>query len=228
MEAMTGDITIGKHNEIKPFNAEKMFKDLVAYGVGTCGVNTAPDAITMGNLNEYVFSQLKNYTFEEVKRAIYFNASGEFPEKIKPYNLFDVIFLSDVMTQWLILKTQTRNRITALLPKPKEAEPETPQTLYQGLLNYINKNQEFPFSWAWEPVFNHMDKEGLIKDTDEEKRTIWKAVKTEFESKLETELLDVKDFIERGKMRDELPERVANEYRKRRIVKNLQYLITPN
>jgi len=197
---MTGDITIGKHNEIKPFNAEKMFKDLVAYGVGTCGVNTAPDAITMGNLNEYVFSQLKNYTFEEVKRAIYFNASGEFPEKIKPYNLFDVIFLSDVMTQWLILKTQTRNRITALLPKPKEAEPETPQTLYQGLLNYINKNQEFPFSWAWEPVFNHMDKEGLIKDTDEEKRTIWKAVKTEFESKLETELLDVKDFIERGKM----------------------------
>jgi len=225
---MTGDITIGKHNEIKPFNAEKMFKDLVAYGVGTCGVNTAPDAITMGNLNEYVFSQLKNYTFEEVKRAIYFNASGEFPEKIKPYNLFDVIFLSDVMTQWLILKTQTRNRITALLPKPKEAEPETPQTLYQGLLNYINKNQEFPFSWAWEAVFNHMDKEGLIKDTEEEKRTIWKAVKTEFESKLELELMDVKDFIERGKMRDELPERVANEYRKRRIIKNLQYLITPN
>jgi len=43
MEAMTGDITIGKHNEIKPFNAEKMFKDLVAYGVGTCGVNTEPD-----------------------------------------------------------------------------------------------------------------------------------------------------------------------------------------
>jgi len=225
---MTGDITIGKHNEIKPFNAEKMFKDLVAYGVGTCGVNTAPDAITMGNLNEYVFSQLKNYTFEEVKRAIYFNASGEFPEKIKPYNLFDVIFLSDVMTQWLILKTQTRNRITALLPKPKESEPETPQSLYQGLLNYINKNQEFPFSWAWEAVFNHMDKEGLIKDTEEEKRTIWKAVKSELEMKLEMDLLTVADFIERSKLKDELPERVANEYRKRRIVKNLQYLITPN
>lgn len=222
---MTCDITIGKHNEIKPFIADKMFKDLVAYGVGTCGVNTEPDLLTKGNLREYVFNQLKNYTFEEVKRAIYFNASGEFPEKIKPYNLFDVIFLSDVMTQYLILKTKTRQRVAALLPKPKEPEPETPENRFQGLLNYINVNKKFPDFWSWEPVFDHMEKEGLIKDTDDEKRAIWKAVKSEFEMKLEMELLTVADFIERSKMKEELPERVANEYRKRRIVKNLQYLI---
>jgi hypothetical protein len=225
LEAITCDITIGKHNEIKPFNAEKLLKETIAYCAVTSGVTKVADMVTAANLREYFFSELKNFTFEEVKRAVYFNSIGEYPERIITYDLFDVSFLSKVMTEWLILKTKTRQRVATLLPKPKESEPETPQSLYQGLLNYINKNQEFPFSWAWEPVFNYMDKEGLIKDTDEEKRTIWKAVKTEFESKLELELMDVKDFIERSKLKEELPERCANEYRKRRIVKNLSYLL---
>ena len=225
-EAITGDITIGKHNEIKPFNAEKLLKETLSYCSVTAGINAAIDPITASNFREYFFSDLRNYTFEEVKRAVYFNATGEFPEKIKPFNLFDVNFLSSVMTEWLILKTQTRSRIAALLPKPKELEPETPEQRYQGLLNYINKNQSFPDHWSWVQVWDYMDSNGLIKDSEEEKKAIWKAVKSEIEMKHELDMLSVSDFIERTKLKEELPEKAANEYRKRRIIKNLSYLIT--
>lgn len=225
LEAITCDITIGKHNEIKPFHAEKLLKETIGYCEVTSGVTKVADLITAGNLREYIFSELKNYTFEEIKRAVYFNSIGEYPERIITYDLFDVSFLSKVMTEWLILKTKTRQRVSGLLPKPKESEPQTPEQLYQGLLGYINKNQDFPFSWAWVPVWHYMDSNGLIKDSEEEKRTLWKAVKSELEMKHEMDLMTVSDFIERTKLKEELPQRAADEYRKRRIVKNLSYLI---
>ena len=226
MDAMTGDITIGKHLEIKPSDAEKMFKQLIAYGVGTCGVNTAPDAITIGNLNEYVFGQLKNYTFEEVQRAIYFNATGEFQTKVKPYNLFDVNFLSDVMTEWLILKNQTRNRIAALLPKPKEPELETHEQRYQGLLNYINLNQKFPEFWAWEAVFKHMEDVGVINESLISKRLLFNEIKVKLEVKQEMDLMNVADFIERERITSGLTDRVIAECRKITVQKYLSHLIT--
>ena len=225
MEAMTNDITIGMHHERKPFHAQTLFKELIAYGSSTCGVNTEPDRYTMGNLNTYVFSQLKNYTFEEIKRAIYFNAAGEFPERIPHYNLFDMEFLSKVMTEWLIIKNKTRNKITELLPKPKDPQPETNEQRFQGLLNYITVNNKFPDFWAWIQVWEHMEESGLIRDSEEEKKALWKKVKSELEAKLELELLSVPDFIERSNLKDGLQERVVNEYRRLRIVKNLSYLI---
>lgn len=224
-EAITGDITIGKHNEIKPFNAEKLLKETLTYCSITSGINAAIDPVTAANFREYFFSDLKNYTFEEVKRAVYFNATGEFPERINPFNLFDVNFLSSVMTEWLILKTQTRTRIAALLPKPKDPEPETDQQRYQGLLNYINSNGSFPDFWSWVQVWDYMSANGLIKDSEEEKKALWKKVKSELEIKLELELLSVPDFIERTKLKEDLPERVTSEYRKRRIMNNLSHLL---
>lgn len=201
------------------------FRKIIFRCAVICSIKNRPDELTLSVLWDYTKKNLSNYTFKEIEKAFIFNQSGQLTETIEHFQAFDLAFFSKVMELWLILKTQTRNRITALLPKPKEPEPETPENRFQGLLNYINVNKKFPDFWSWEPVFDHMEKEGLIKDTDDEKRAIWKAVKSEFEMKLEMELLTVADFIERSKMKEELPERVANEYRKRRIVKNLSYLI---
>lgn len=214
-------VAIERNEEIASID----FRKIVFRCASICSIKNKPDELTISVLWDYTKKNLMNYTFKEIEKAVIFNQSGQLPETIEHFHVFDLAFFTKVMELWLILKTQTRSRIAALLPKPKESDPETPEQLYQGLLNYINKNQDFPFSWAWLPVWNHMESKGLIKDSEEEKKAIWRAVKSEMEMKYELEIMSVPDFIERTKLKEQLPERAAEEYRKRRIVKNLNYLI---
>lgn len=215
-------VAIERNEEIASID----FRKIIFRCASICSIKNKPDELTISVLWDYTKKNLMSYTFKEIEKAVIFNQSGQLADTIEHFQVFDLAFFTKVMELWLILKTQTRSRIAALLPKPKESEPETPEQKYQGLLNYINKNQSFPDHWAWLQVWDYMESNGLIKDSEEEKRAIWKAVKSEMEMSHEMEMMTVTDFIERTKLKEELPEKAANEYRKKRIIKNLSYLIT--
>lgn len=208
-------------------SAQAKFRSLILRCVVACSIKTQPDEYTVALLWNYVSKSLSTCTFKEIETAVVYNAAGKLEQRVEHFQVFDLTFLSGVMDEWFILKSKTRNRVAALLPKPKEAEPETPETLYQGLLNYINKNNSFPEFWAWNDVYQHMDENDLIPQTNAEKTELFKEIEAKFRVKMELDLMEIRDFIERDALKSGHTERVKAECRKLTIQQNLSYLLNP-
>jgi hypothetical protein len=207
--------------------AEEEFNSMVKYCSVTAGLKHIPDPVVDGNLFKLCTTQYKNFTFNEIRKAVYMNSIGELNTRHEHFGLFDTTFLSKVMTDWLILKTRTRQRVAALLPPAKVKEP-TDADLYQGLLNFINTNKKFPEMWAWSRVYQHMDSMKMITESNDEKRVIFEKAKAKINAQVENELLSVKGFIERQGIMDGAEERAKVESRKELTIKHLQHLIKPS
>lgn len=226
IEAFTSHELIHVLVERNQESASVEFRNLIFRCVSICSIKNKPDELTLSVLWDYTKKNLSNYTLKEIEKAVIFNQSGQLADTIDHFHVFDIAFFSKVMDLWLILKNQTRNRIAALLPKPKDPELETPEQRYQGLLNYINLNQKFPEFWAWEAVFKHMEDVGVINESLESKRLLFNEIKVKLEVKQEMDLMNVADFIERERITSGLTDRVIAECRKITVQKYLSHLIT--
>ena len=207
-------------------SAQAKFRSLLLRCVVACSIKEHPDEYTISLLWNYVSRDLSTCTFKEIETAVVYNATGRLEKRIEHFQVFDLAFLSQIMDQWFILKSQTRQKIAGLLPKENQIHIESPEQRYQGLLNFINKNQSFPEFWSWNEVYSYMDSEGLIKDSNTEKKVMFTEIETKMRVKMELEMMEIRDFIERDRHQSGHIDRVKAECRKQTIIKNLTYLIT--
>lgn len=206
--------------------AQTCFRKLIVNILSLCNISKIPDQINEGYLYKFITEGYGNYTFNEIEKAVYFNQARKLNKFHEHFQVLDVNFLSAIMTDWLILKTNTKQRIAALLP-PATIKLETNESLYQGLLNYININNAFPVMWAWSKVYQHMDYCCMISESNEEKRQIMSQVRAREKVAFELKQLQVADFIERSRLAEEFEEELKVNCRKELIIRRLEYLITP-
>lgn len=222
IQATTSGEIISLVHKKNPDEAQAKFKTILKRCATLCSLKTVPDEFTISFLYKYLTQTCGTSTFEEVEKAFYFNQAGHFGERIKHFDAFDVNFLSQVMEQWLIMKTKTRQRIAALLPPPTQ-KVETDEDSYNGLVAYIRKNADFPEFWAWTKVYNWMDECLMIEETNETKKELYDKVYHRLKNKLELEILDMKNANDRKERLESLPDDVKTECRKIMIKKYLKF-----
>lgn len=223
VQAVTaGEIICAVHMR-NPEEAQEKFKTVIKRCAALCSVKTAPDEYTLSFLYKYLTQSCGNSTFEEVEKACYFNQSGQFGDRINHYDAFDVNFLSQVMEQWLIVKTKTRQRIAALLPPPPPPVEQTPQECYNGLVEYLKKNAgEFPEFWSWGKVFLHMDEQLMIEMSEEQRYDFRDQVSDELEKNLELRAFNM-PAKEYQRELSEMLDTVKSECRKRLVKKFIRW-----
>lgn len=224
IEAFANHELIGSIKKSNPEAIAGLFRKLIARCLVICSIKNDVDELTMSVLFDYTLKHYGNYTFQEIEKAVIYNQSGDFPQRIEHFQAFDILFLSSIMEQWLILKTKTRQRVSALLP-PVIHTPETPESIYNGLVGYVQKHKEFPHSWNWTTVYQFMEEDLQIPETNAEKREIMDKIRKKETDKLELELMTVVGFIEREKKKDELEEKIKILCRKELVIKHLSHLI---
>jgi hypothetical protein len=217
---------IGVIEKENPAHAEGIFRTLILKCTTIAAIKNdkVMDELTISLLWNYVLKHYNNYTFAEIEKAVTYNESGHLDERVEHFHSFSLNYLSRVMGNWLALKNRTRQRIETLLPPPI-IKPETNESLYQGLLNFINANKKFPEMWAWSKVYQHMDECLMISESNDEKRAVFEKVKAKINKEIEMELLSVKGFIEREGILDGAEDRAKVECRKQLIIKHLSHLI---
>lgn len=224
IEAFANHELIGTIKKSNPDAIVGMFRKLVARCLIICSIKNEVDELTLSVMWDVVQKNYGNYTFQEIERAVIFNQSGKLDQRIDHFQAFDIQFLSSVMDLWLILKTRTRQRVAALLPSTKIVEP-SPETLYDGLCDYVQKNKSFPIAWNWTAVYSHMEECLMIPESNDDKRMVFDTVSAKENDEMELKLLSVSDFIQRQKLMDGLEDRIKSECRKVLAVKHLKHLL---
>lgn len=163
------------------------------------------DAVTEQFLFEYFTKDYANFTLVEIEKAFYLNSIGEW-ERVQHFGLFDTTFVSKVMEQWIILKSKTRQRMSALLPPKVEQKPPTPEESYNGLVAYVKKHGEFPKFWNYGIVYLYMEELLLIEASLEQKRELYEKELTRLENQLELDILNIRDTQELNRRRESIPE----------------------
>lgn len=185
------------------------------------GIKSELDELTEKFIYQYVTSNHKNYTFEEIEKAFYFNSTGQLAQRHEHFGLFDTTFFSKVMEDWLILKTKTRQRAASLLPPTSEAVMSDEDS-YNGLVAYYKKHNSFPKFWAWSKVYQHMDDSMMIEENNQTKQELYDYIYTQFKSKLDLDILDMKNATDRKERQESLPNDVKIECRRIMVQKHLK------
>lgn len=196
---------------------------MVVSGIKVREDEEAIDQVTEKFLFDYITKHYGNYTFLEIEKAFYFNSIGKLDHRIEHFGSFDTTFVSKVLTEWLVLKNRTRQRISSLLPPPESVKVPTPEESYNGLLAYCQKNGDFPVFWSWSLVYQHMEEMLMIEMSLEEKRELYDAAIHRLKNKLELDLLNVKDTKELNERRNSIPEDAKLECRKILVQKYLKF-----
>jgi len=223
VNAVVENPSIYQLTQLEPEGVNRLFRQTIAKCLVITGIKSELDDATIAILWNYIKTTFNHSTFQEIEKAVYFNTSGKFDTRIEHYQSFNLEFLSQVMEQWLIFKTKTRQRIQTLLPKPEPEKITTDQESYNGLVEYCKKNKEFPDFWAWSKVYQHMEECLMIEMTIEQKKELFASEVKRLKSKLELDILDTKDAIERQERMDGIPEAAKLECRKKMIKKYLKY-----
>lgn len=179
-------------------------------------------------LIDFIKTNLKKTTIDEVKLAFDFAIMKETDAEIRHFQTFSAAYISEVVNAFVKRKKQIHEVLEK--KKPEENKPMNPQDLsgyreklFEGLLKFIEEKNEIPKVFNWSDAFRQAEILGLINDTVEIKRSFFKKVKEDMvrEENGGNDKINIERFIARNFTDNEL----ISECRKRRLIDYLKTLL---
>ena len=126
-----------------------------------------------------------NMSGEEMVEAFRMNSSGKYWEVIEAFQTFSPIFVGKVLREYREFRRK-RNLIKPIELKelPRETNDITGERAFATILKIWRQEKQLPMIASWNKAFKHLEKEGMITISNEEKAAIYEAEKAKVESEI--------------------------------------------
>jgi hypothetical protein len=222
---------------IDPDEVDQKIKDAIAMiGVMT-GIKEPPQEMEANVLIMIIKSNYAYLTIEEMVNAFVLNMTGELTEFIKDpkstgriehFHSMNASFATSVLNLYQLrksaaFKSMTSKRLLIESEESKESESAKPEELFNGLMKFVEENEEVPKFWDWERTFFYMEENGLITIDNEEKKKMKAEVLSELKLRQLSEFASAGSIAERAEAQKITEEKnIQFECRKRIVLLYLQ------
>lgn len=225
IRATCRSMVFGKINQEKQ---EGLLRAEILKNCVLLGIKNPPSA-SMNFILDFFRKYYNKITLAEFSLAIEMNLLDLFPKRVEHFQDFNLDFISAVMNYYSTSKREAIQNYHRAQPQAKEVEEHktTPKEWYDSLVSFVKKNKELPFGFRWEAVYDYMEAEGMVKETDEELKKFREEVKQQVKTQAQLKKLKAADSIERMRIEVEfgptsLPGIYKTEYVKRKMLNLLK------
>lgn len=107
--------------------SEQEFRELIAQAAVVNSIKSLPSDIEVNLLRQVADTTYKGLSIKDWQNAFLYNAIGKDFERVEPFNLFSVAFMSDVFKRYQEYKSKVWRELNKVLILP-EAEPTHVET----------------------------------------------------------------------------------------------------
>lgn len=208
---------------------EASLRKMIVVVCGILGIKNLPDENVMPFLLRFIREHFGSLSCEAMIQAFELNALCEFGEKKhEHFQCISIEFLAAVLGDYIMLKRNTYKEFKQLAA-PKDIDiDETPESVYETLIDFVKRKNQIPIVWNWGKVYSHMEKAGLITEDNKWKTDFYEKIKAKVQGEVYNEKLKLTNIIERNNAEKPLQlEQLVNRCRKEYVIMKLKELLQP-
>lgn len=223
-------------NEFNENDFTELKVNLIQSAKNYLGITNLPDENDLQIICDFLATHFKDFTRIEIVRALSMYANGTIIVYTQPYGVLSMKFLSEVLQEFRIIRKKEndllkmRNENQKLLNEPVKNPDETNKNLYNWIVEYVKENKIIPMLYAWNEVYQHLEKIKIIDLSNDDKKDFVEFVRNEImeQIKFYSNVPDKKNEM------NELLKMLSNNFtlanycRKKLVYLHLEKLIEPS